>query len=109
MSADRPGAPSPARSVENLQAENERLARLADIALDLVERACREGEPQATVMKVQLRLRLGFGAALAALRELDRRGRLQGLAKSPHLQGDGPADGDAGASDVQTHDTRCPS
>lgn len=107
MSADRPGSPLPARSVESLQAENERLACLADIALDLVERACREGEPQATVMKVQLRLRLGFGAALAALRELDRRGRLQGLTKSQHLQGDGPAE--AGAGDGQTHDTRCPS
>ncbi|MDZ5455266.1 hypothetical protein [Azohydromonas lata] len=74
-----------------MQAENERLSRLADIALDLVERACREGDPQATVMKVQLRLRLGFGAALAALQELDRRGRLQGLVKSPHLQCCNPA------------------
>lgn len=109
MSADRPGAPLPARSVEDIQAEKERLACLADIALDMVERACREGEPQATVMKVQLRLRLGFSAALAALRELDRRGRLQGLAKSPHLQGDGPTEVGAGASDVHTHGTRCPS
>ncbi len=71
--------------IEQLRAENERLSHLADIALDLVERACRKSTlaRRPTVSLVQRQLSLGFGAASAALQELHRRGRLHDLPKSP--------------------------